>query len=381
MSFLEKNIQVWYNKAKIDCVYLGVNKMKLFYKNKILISGIFPLKNYKIDGYVEKTGIFDDKIINVNDPEQIFYSAGHLINSCYQCVGKDEVNYEFFESENLIEYEVSDELSKDEIQHLFIEEQSQKVGLLQEKIRLLSGLAITLPVFLTTIYRKNHELYTYIGNVDWNITNLKVHDYDDAMKQTLQNRLCFHIADSTIAELKEKNPRYKRALHFYNNSFNSSDVGVRFTLLFSSLEALFNITAENITNEVSKYASRILFLNEKQSNSSKWKIINYYDIRSKYIHGNDGFEITKEIEYNLREYVRKILLIYWNISMAYNITDAQDIKNLLNNIDNDSVDMKVQLFVKYIRTDPDQFGTLYGKIVDNFLNGNFHVLSSEDYKI
>lgn len=72
--------------------------MKLYYKNKILISGIFPLKNYKIDGYVEKTGIFDDKMINTNDPEQIFYSAGHLINSCYQCVGKEEVNYEFFES-------------------------------------------------------------------------------------------------------------------------------------------------------------------------------------------------------------------------------------------------------------------------------------------
>lgn len=35
--------------------------MKLLYKNKILISGLFPMKNYKIDGYVEKTGIFYDK--------------------------------------------------------------------------------------------------------------------------------------------------------------------------------------------------------------------------------------------------------------------------------------------------------------------------------
>ena len=90
---------------------------------------------------------------------------------------------------------------------------------------------------------------------------------------------------------------------------------------------------------------------------------------------------SKEIEHNLREYVREILLIYWNISMTYNITDAQDIKNLLERIDNDTVDMKVQLFVKYLRTDPNQFGLLYDKIVDNFLNGNFHVLSSEDYRI
>ena len=354
--------------------------MKLFYKNKILISGIFPLKNYKIDGYIEKTGVFDNKMINTDDPEQIFYSAGHLINSCYQCVGKEEVNYEFFESEYLVEYEVDDSLSKDEIQRKILEEQAFKVDLLQEKIRLLTGLAITLPVFLTTIY-KDDAIYTYVGNVTWTVTNLKVYDYDDGMKKILQNRLCFHMADSTIAELKDKNSRYKRALNFYNNSFDSSDIGVRFTLLFSSLEALFNITAENITNEVSKYASKILFLSKRKANSSKWRIIDYYDIRSRYIHGNDGFEITKEIEHNLREYVREILLIYWCVSITYSITDAQEIKDLLDKIDNDTIDLKVQLFVKYLRTDTDKFGLLYGKIRDNFLNGNLLVLSSEDYTI
>ena len=46
--------------------------MKLLYKNKILISGIFPLQNYRIDGYVEKTGIYNNEIISTDDPEQIF---------------------------------------------------------------------------------------------------------------------------------------------------------------------------------------------------------------------------------------------------------------------------------------------------------------------
>ena len=75
------------------------------------------------------------------------------------------------------------------------------------------------------------------------------------------------------------------------------------------------------------------------------------------------------------------MLIYWNISMVYNITDAQDIKDLLERVDYDTVDVSVQLFIKYLRTDPNQFEQLYGKVVDNFLNGNFHVLSSEDYRI
>ena len=352
--------------------------MKLLYKNKILVSGIFPLKNYRVDGYVEKTGIYNNEIINTDDPEQIFYSSGHLINSCYQYVGKEDVNYEYFESEDLVEYEIDDGLSVDEIQRIFLEEQASKVDLLQEKIRLLTGLAITLPVFLTTIY-KDDLIFTYVGNITWTTTNLKVRDYDDKMKKALQNRLNFHISDSTITELKAKNSRFKRALNFYNNSFNSLDVGVRFTVLFSSLESLFNITAENITEEVSKYASKILLLNKKKANSSKWKIIDYYDIRSRYIHGNDGFEITNDIEHNLREYVREILLIYWCISMTYNIIDAQGIKNLLDQIDNDTIDLKVQLFVKYLRTDTDKFEVLYGKIKDNFLNGNFNVLSSNDY--
>ena len=86
-----------------------------------MLSGIFPLNNYKIDGYIEKTGILDNKMMNTNDPEQIFYLSGHLINSCYQCVGKEDVNYEFFESEGLVEYEVDDGLSKDGIQTLFLE--------------------------------------------------------------------------------------------------------------------------------------------------------------------------------------------------------------------------------------------------------------------
>ena len=67
--------------------------------------------------------------------------------------------------------------------------------------------------------------------------------------------------------------------------------------------------------------------------------------------------------------------------MVYNITDAQDIKDLLERVDYDTVDVSVQLFIKYLRTDPNQFEQLYGKVVDNFLNGNFHVLSSEDYRI
>ena len=233
---------------------------------------------------------------------------------------------------------------------------------------------------MTSIYY-NDNLYTFVGNVRWETTNITVSDYSEDMKRKLEHRLSFYISDSTITDLEEKNSRFKRALNFYVKSFDSFDIGVRFTLLFSSLEALFNITAENITEEVSKYASKILFLTKRKAKSSKWKIITYYDIRSKYIHGNDGFEITKEIENNLREYVREILIIYWNISTVYGITDSQEIKDLLDTIDNNSLDLQAQLFVKYLRTEPSKYKELYEKTRMNFLNKDYQVLTSKNYEI
>ena len=37
--------------------------MKLFYRTKILISGIFPMKNFKIDGYTGKTGVYNSELM------------------------------------------------------------------------------------------------------------------------------------------------------------------------------------------------------------------------------------------------------------------------------------------------------------------------------
>ena len=300
--------------------------MILFYKTKILISGIFPMINFKIDGFVEKTELYNENMIDANNPDYIFYSSGHLLNSIYSCKEKEGNYYEYFENEELVKYEVDDGVSKNQIKKLILEEQFHKVSILQKKIRLLTGLGITLSVFKTTIYNENKDFYTFVGGVNWEISRLTASDYDEDMKNKLGQRLNFYISDSTISDLENKNVRYKRALNFYLKSFESQDIGIRFTLLFSSLEALFNIVGDNVTEEVSNYASNILFLNSKQRHSSKWKMSTYYDIRSRYIHGNDEYELTIKQENELRDYVREILIIYWNISMSYNIFDAQEMK-------------------------------------------------------
>ncbi len=352
--------------------------MVLYYKTKILISGIFPMNNFELDGFIEKTGLYDENIVDADNSDYIFYTSGHLLNSIYSCKGKVGNYYEYFENEELIKYEVDDKVSKSEIENKILDEQFKKVNLLQKKIRLLTGLGITLPVFKTVIYNENNDFYTYVGGVNWEISRLTVRDYDEEMKNKLSQRLSLYISDSTISELENKNVRYKRALNFYLKSFESQDVGVRFTLLFSSLESLFNIIGNNITKEVSNYASNILFLNSRQRHSSKWKLTTYYEIRSRYIHGNDGYELTTEQENELRDYVREILIIYWNISMTYNIFEPQEMKNLINNTQRDDLDIRVQLFIKYMRTSPKQYSKLYDQICLEFLNKNYSILSNKN---
>lgn len=352
--------------------------MILYYKTKILISGLFPVVNFKIDGFIEKTELYRENVIDIYDSDYIFYSSGYLLNSVYSCEEKEGNYYECFENEEMIKYEVSDDTTKKDIQKMILAEQFKKINLLQKKIRLLTGIGITLPVFKTTIYNDKGDVYTYVGGVNWGMSKISARDYDDELKAKLEQRLQLRMADSTIIDLEEKNIRYKRALNFYVKSFESQDIGIRFTLLFSSLESLFNINANRVTKEVATYSSKILFLNNKKKNESESKIKTYYNIRSCYIHGNDGYELSKNHETELREYVREILLIYWNISVNYNLYDAQEIKDLISVTTRDTLDLKAQLFIKYLRTPPKQYSKLYKEIRSEFLNKNYFILSNKN---
>ena len=184
-----------YGKLKQEVI-----KMILYYKTKILISGIFPMVNFKIDGFIEKTGQYNEKIIDINNDDYIFYSSGHLLKSMYACKEKKGNYYEYFENEEMVKYEIDNGLSKNEIEQKILSEQFEKVALLQKKIRLLTGFGITLPVFKTSIYDDKSKFYSYVGGVNWDISRIAVSDYDDKMKNKLEQRLHLYIADSTIHE-------------------------------------------------------------------------------------------------------------------------------------------------------------------------------------
>ena len=129
--------------------------MKLFYKTKALACGLYPMIDFKMDGFIQKSEKYDESKTDPKHPDYIFYSSGHLLNSMYACKEKEGNYYEYFENEEMLKYEVDDEMSRTDVEKKILDEQFEKVNLLQKKIRLLTGIGITLPVFKTTIYNDN----------------------------------------------------------------------------------------------------------------------------------------------------------------------------------------------------------------------------------
>lgn len=354
----------------------GVNGMKLYYTTKILICGMYPGPGFVIDGYIEKSQVFDEKIVDANNQEYYFYFPAYMMKATDSFAGQSGEFYDYFENEEKIELNVEDHVTVEELQRKLLKIEGEKVLFLQKKLRLITGLGISLPVFRTTVYDEGGTFYTSAGWSSDDMPLLTISDYTDEMKNKLNDRLSFRIVDSTIINLEEKNARYKRALQFYTNSFDSTDIGVRFILLFSALEPLFNISKKTISEEISTYGDKILFLGEDKG--KKCKLKKYYGIRSRYIHGNDGYTLTEKEEIELRDCVREILLIYWIISTLYEIYNPQKIKELVEHTDRDQLDTQVQIFIKYMRTSPEKFEELYEQIYSEILKGNCNVLSNEN---
>lgn len=257
----------------------------------------------------------------------------------------------------------------------------KKIILLERKLRLITGIGITLPVVEVSLFDDKGDFYSCMTGSIPKFSNVEVRDYNDDLKKKLSHNLQLRITDDAIKELEEKNGRFKRALDFYVNSFDSNNIGMRFTLLFSALESIFNIDKEGITKEISNYSSRILFLSSDEKSSVRNKIHKFYAKRSFYIHGNYADELTANDEAELRSYVREILIIYWNISMTYGIYDPLKIKALIDCTDRNSLNLQSQLFIKYLRTPAERYEELYNQVRLELSNGNFNILSNKNIKL
>ena len=316
--------------------------MKVLIRNKVILNGMFPIEGFKLDDYVQKTGVY---VHDISDKEAPLYHAGHLTHALYSQLDKEDIFYEYLENDDLIEVEVSSLDDKGKMEHEIECEVTNRVKGLEKKLKLVTGLNIKLPLVLIDIY-DNDKKYIHRMAIDFaESSRLRISQYDEVKKEKLANRLRLSPRNEAISELEQKNKRFKRAVDFYLDSFKPLNVGIRFTLLLSALEALFNISGKDISKTIAKYGSKILFTNAKDRKKAKWKLKEYYGIRSTFIHGNELKEITDENETCLRELVRKVLLTYYFISFNEKIFEPKDIMDFLNSHNKTDLSEVMKLYI------------------------------------
>lgn len=321
--------------------------MKTYYRNKILINGMFPMRNFNIDGYTEKTAKYKKALFNQNNEDSIFYISGYLIQSSYSLEETGEIYYEYFENDELIEVDVEENIYNNnrKLQEYYLNILSKKVSFLQAKLRLITGITIGLPAFNVKIYDENKKIKTKVGMFVNQSSCLKIWDYNTYIKRILERRLRIDIHEEVLISLEKKNNRFKRAFTFYTQSFLPEDRNVRFILLFSSLESLFNMDGKKIKKTISKFTSKIHFLDNIKEEKMKIELENLYSKRSFYIHGNTPKEISKEQEIYLREVVRKTLLIYLNISINMSIENPKAINLYIQKHNKSNLEQSIRTFV------------------------------------
>lgn len=344
--------------------------MKTIYaKLKILINGLFPIEGFVIDDFLFQIGKYDEKVIDKEHPDYIWYSSGYFNFSCYKYEGNNESYYNYFKNQKLIQVEVNDDIYTDSTKmgNYILAELSRKVMALEKKLRLITNFPIGLPMFTVEIYDSNIKYIRTIGSIAQRVSFFDITNYDFTMKDMILNRLKFWISDDTLEDAENKIERYKRGLEFYNASFLVNEIGIRFTLLFSSLESLFNLTGEKPTEKICKYTSKILFESPDVEKKYYKKISKLYDIRSHYIHGNEPKIISDSIEFELREIVRESLLMYWCIFQRKDINTSEDVIKFLDKYNQTNVDFQIQIFKKYLYA--TSYSDLYEEIEQKVIDG------------
>jgi hypothetical protein len=94
------------------------------------------------------------------------------------------------------------------------------------------------------------------------------------------------------------------AISNFNLSYEIADIKIRYIILITSLESLFNVNANQITHTISRHLSLIMSNNELEFQDNYSLIKKLYDIRSAIIHGGTKKENYTKVTSELQEKVR-----------------------------------------------------------------------------
>lgn len=334
---------------------------KIYIRYKILVNGFYVLNSYSIDGFTLKSSSFDKEIF-LNEYDENKNGAKFNLN-CYleSCLtDSQKLTYNYFESDNYEEYEISNKLninSQTVIKLLQTKKEIyNRIDDLERKLRLIFNVPLLFQIISIEVYDENKRFLTAVqGNRQlffWNRLSYNINP--DEFANNSRFEFDFNAMKNT------NNNHFNRALEFYNDSFESEKITTRFILIFSALEAIFNLDTENVTEKIARYSAKLL----AEENKKEYDII-YTDIkklykkRCDYIHGTKTNNIVDADEKLLRFYVRKIIIAYWFVCIYTNKT-AKQILEYLNN--DEKLDLNVRICISTINA--QDFSTQQRKAID-----------------
>lgn len=268
---------------------------KIYVKYKILVNGLHTTTPYTIDGFTLKSSTFDKDMFNNEydeNKEGIDFNLNFYLESCF--TDFENLSYNYFESDNYEEFEVSNKviINSKTVTRLLQSKMEiyNRINDLERKIRLILNIPLIFQIVCIEFYDEEKKFLTAVqGNRQlsfWNRLTYKINPEEFANNS--RYGMDFNAMKST------DNNQFNRALEFYNDSFESEKISSRYILIFSALEAIFNLDTEDITEKI------------------------------------------------LRFYVRKIILAYWMIILHTKKT-AKQILEYLNS--DEKLDLKVRLFI------------------------------------
>lgn len=320
---------------------------KMYIKYKILVNGLNPVGAYTLDGFTMKEGTFEEKMFDMiynQDNMDINLNMNLYLISCLN--DYEKLTYNYFESNEFIEIEVSNKTTKNNLNKVLDNNKEiiHRVTDLEKKIRIIFNMPILFQSINIEFYDENKK---YVGTYQFNrpISNWNRLTYNLPANE-IYNNSRFGI---DFYSMKNTNNNYfNRALEFYNDSFDSEKITNRYILIFSSLEAIFNLDTEDVTEKISRYSAKLLAEDDESEYNKIYKDIKtLYNKRCIYIHGSKTNNIKEDDEKLLRRYVRKIIIAYWYIILI----TKKNSKEILEYLDSkEKLDIQVRLLISVINS-------------------------------
>lgn len=318
-------------------------------KYKILLYGFPPVdENFIIDNFELKSYMLYKNLQDKEVEVENFPTSIYLLNCCYKLKDDDNIYYNYFENINELIVDIPNNLcNKNDIQKYIMNNTCIKKIIydLEKKLRLMFNIRIIFPMIRITIHDIDNHDYGYViltkdfPGYSWQ------HSF---CKEIFEFNSHFMFSLESFSKLEEKNAKFEKAMSYFYSSFDSNSISIRFTMLFSSMEALLIRSKTQVTEKLSLRMSRLLkCIDPKLENDTYKDIKELYNIRSKYIHGSKKNNITRQDEEKLRKYVREVLIIYWMYALNNKLTANQ----IINNLDNEkNLDYITRTTARYIRT-------------------------------